>query len=65
MQKPKLFTQDGDEYREFNDAEYAQYDLDVIEFQRQSDLATAKATARQEILDRLGLTSDEVQLLLS
>jgi hypothetical protein len=65
MQKPKLFTQDGDEYREFNDAEYAQYDLDVIEFQRQSDLATAKAAARQAILDRLGLTADEAALLLS
>ena len=64
MQKPKLFTQDGDEYREFNDAEYAQYDLDVIEFQRQSDLATAKATARQSILDRLGLTAAEAELLL-
>lgn len=65
MPSPKLFAQDGDEYREFTDAEYAQHSADVVEFQRQADLATAKAAARQAILDRLGLTADEAALLLS
>ena len=65
MPSPKLFAQDGDNHREFTDAEYAQHDVDVIEFQRQTDLATVKAAARQAIWDRLGLTSDEVALLLS
>lgn len=65
MPSPKLFIQDGHEHREFTDAEYAQHAADVIEFQRQADSATAKAAARQAILDRLGLTSDEAVLILS
>lgn len=65
MPSPKLFAQDGDNHREFTDAEYAQHDADVVEFQRQADLATAKAEARQAVLDRLGLTADEAALLLS
>lgn len=65
MPSHKLFAQDGNEYSEFTDAEYAQHDVDVIEFQRQTDLATAKAAARQAILDRLGLTADEAALILS
>jgi hypothetical protein len=65
MPSPKLFAQDGDNHREFTDAEYAQHSADAVEFQRQADLATAKAAARQAILDRLGLTADEAALLLS
>jgi len=61
----KLFTQDGDNYREFTDAEYEQHATDQIEYQRQADLVTAKAAARQAVLDRLGLTADEAALLLS
>ena len=65
MQIVKLFAQDGNDYREFTDAEYAQHAADAVEFQRQADLMTAKAAARQSVLDRLGLTSDDVALLLS
>jgi hypothetical protein len=50
--------------REMNDAEFAKYQAEIA-----SDVALlseleAKATARQAILDRLGLTADEAALLL-
>jgi len=65
MPTPKLFTFDGAVLREMNDAEYAQHAADQIEYQRQAGLVTAKAAARQAVLDRLGLTADEAALLLS
>ena len=50
--------------REMNDAEFAQYEADqAAEIVRKAE-AEAKATQRQAILDRLGLTSEEARLIL-
>lgn len=51
--------------REMNAAELEQYAIDL---QRESDRAAevaAKASARQAILDRLGITNEEAKLILS
>jgi hypothetical protein len=50
--------------REMNDDEFAQYEAEQAELETLQDEAEAKATARQAILDRLGLTADEAALLL-
>jgi hypothetical protein len=53
---------------ELTDAEIAQMEADAAaaETQRQADeqAAADKATAREAILDRLGLTADEAAILL-
>ncbi len=50
--------------REMNDDEFAQYEIDQENaIKRKAELA-AKATARQALLDRLGITADEAKLLL-
>ena len=50
--------------REMNDAEFAQYQIDLAEtVAKQADIE-ARKTERQAILDRLGLTADEAKLLL-
>jgi hypothetical protein len=56
--------QDGHEAREMNDAEFAQYDLDVTANKAQQQAQAAKATQKQAVLDKLGLTADEVKVLL-
>jgi hypothetical protein len=50
--------------REMNDAEFAQYE--TIKSAQAASMAEAesKAAQRQAILDKLGLTADEAQLLL-
>jgi hypothetical protein len=50
--------------REMNAAEYAQYKLDEANTKAREAEAKAKETARQALLDRLGITADEAQLLL-
>jgi hypothetical protein len=50
--------------REMNDAEFAQYEADQATTANEQAEAEAKATARQAILNRLGLTADEAALLL-
>lgn len=50
--------------REMNDAEFAQFELDQAERATRQAEAEAKATARQAILDRLGLTAEEAALIL-
>jgi hypothetical protein len=51
--------------REMNDAEFAQYEADqAAEVVRQTE-AEAKATAKAALLERLGITQDEANLLLS
>ena len=57
--KPVIYI--GADSREMTDNELAQYEKDQIEIANQ--LAT-KAAARQAVLDKLGLTQDEVQALL-
>jgi hypothetical protein len=44
--------------------EIAQMQLDIANAKAAKAEAEAKETARQEILDRLGLTADEAKLLL-
>jgi len=50
--------------RQMNDDEFAVYQAQVEALANLKAEAEAKATARQEILDRLGLTADEAKLLL-
>ena len=65
----KLYAQIGNEVREFTEAEYAQHELDMATTKK-AETAKAKADkikadTRQVILDRLGLTTDEFQTLIS
>jgi hypothetical protein len=50
--------------RNANAEELAQMEIDAANAAAAQVEADAKATARQEILDRLGLTADEAALLL-
>jgi hypothetical protein len=50
--------------REMNDDEFAQYEADKVAYAAEKAEAEAKATARQAILDRLGLTAEEAAILL-
>ncbi len=61
---PKPMVQDGHEYREMTEAEYAQYEIDQAAAQAQATAQAAKAVARQAVLDKLGLTADEAAALL-
>ena len=60
----KPMVQDGHEYREMTEAEYAQYEIDQAAAQAQAAVEAAKAAARQAVLDKLGLTADEAAALL-
>jgi hypothetical protein len=54
-----------DEVREMNDDELALYQLSIdAEIAKEAD-AQAKATAKAALLDRLGITPEEANLLLS
>lgn len=50
--------------REMNDAEFAQFEAEETARQLAQTTAEAKTAAREAILDRLGLTSEEATLLL-
>lgn len=50
--------------REMNDAEFAQYEADQLAQAAKEAEIEAKATVRQTILDRLGITADEAAILL-
>jgi hypothetical protein len=50
--------------REMTEEEFAQYEADKATDAAKQAEAKAKATARQAILDRLGLTADEAALIL-
>jgi len=60
--KPTI--QIGDEVREMNDAELAQLELDKAEANERAKAEADKATAKQAVLTKLGLTADEVTALL-
>ena len=62
MTKP--FIQIGEEIREMTKAEHDQHLLDLAEWQAQIDAQAAKASARQAVLKKLGLTTDEAAALL-
>jgi len=50
--------------REMNDAEFAQYEIDIANATTKQAEAETKATARAAILDRIGLTADELKTIL-
>lgn len=62
MTKP--FIQIGNEIREMTKAEHDQHKLDLAEWEAQAEAQAAKAAAREALLERLGMTADEAQLLL-
>ena len=62
MTKPMTF--DGEKMREMNETELAQHEIDKAADKAEAKAQTAKATARQAVLDRLGITADEAALLL-
>jgi hypothetical protein len=61
--KPEI--QIGDEVREMNDAEFAQYEIDQAQAIKQNEADTARAKLRNETIAKLGLTADEVAALFS
>ena len=50
--------------REMNDAEFSQYQANKIAQEAAQAEADAKATAKAAILDRIGLTADELKTIL-
>ena len=50
--------------REMNDAEFAQYQADQAAQAIEQAEAEAKETAKASILDRIGLTADELKTIL-
>lgn len=62
---PKPFTLDGFELREMTDAEFAQYQLDQAEAVKAAEAQAKKDKDKAALLDRLGLTADELATLLS
>jgi len=67
MAKPivRIYTS-FDEYidREMNAAEYKVYQADQKELEAKQAEAEAKETAKAAILDRIGLTADELKTIL-
>jgi hypothetical protein len=61
---PKPMVLDGHEVREMTDTELAQHELDKAEAAAQAAAQADKASARQAVLDKLGLTADEASALL-
>ena len=51
--------------REMNDKEFAIYQRDVKEYEKEQAKAEAKATAKAALLSKLGITEEEAKLLLS
>ena len=69
MATEKLYATIGTEVREFTEAEYAQHELDMSAV-KEAETAKAKtdkikAEKRQIILDRLGITNEELLEILS
>ncbi len=60
----KLFRQIGDEKVEYTEDEYVQFELDKIETKRLADEVKATELKKQAILDRIGLTADELKTIL-
>jgi acetolactate synthase small subunit len=50
--------------RELNDAELKAHNEQLAQIQAEKEAEEAKATARAEILNRLGITADEAAILL-
>ena len=54
----------GDEVRDMTAAELVQVAADKAEAETQAAALAAKAIARQALLEKLGITEEEAQLLL-
>jgi hypothetical protein len=69
MTKPmvRIHNTETDEIidREMNAAEFAQYKAQQVQAEAQAIELELKATAKTELLNRLGITAEEAQLLLS
>jgi hypothetical protein len=50
--------------REMNDAEFAQFEIDKLEATTRAAAEAAKAEQKAALLERLGITAEEAQLLL-
>ena len=50
--------------REMTDEEFLQYQSDLAKFESEKQAEQAKKDARQALLNRLGITEEEAQLLL-
>jgi hypothetical protein len=50
--------------RDMTESELAQLEIDKAEAEAQAAALAAKATARQALLEKLGITEEEAQLLL-
>ena len=64
MTTDKKLHQDGDDVREYTNAEYAQAATDLAAAQVLSDKVAQAATDKAALLTRLGLTADEFKTLL-
>ena len=67
MSRPLVTIYDADGLfvtREMNDDEFAQFEIDVANTQAKEAEAKAKENAKAAILDRIGLTADELQTIL-
>ena len=62
MTKPNIF--DGQNERQMTDTEHEQWLLDATEAEAQAEAQLVKVAARQAVLDKLGLTTDEAAALL-
>lgn len=57
-------TQDGNVVRPMNDEELQNFKLLEKDIERQNKILQDKENARQAVLDKLGLTTDEAAALL-
>lgn len=60
----KLYKQIGEEVVEFTEADYAQLERDNEEATQLKKDAEAKLASRAKIIEKLGLTEDEIAVLL-
>jgi hypothetical protein len=63
MKNPNI--QIGEQIRPMTDAEYAQWQADQAEAETKAQTEADKATTKEAVLAKLGLTVDEVTALLS
>lgn len=63
----KIHNSETDEIieREMNEEELAQHEADMAAIEAAKTAEVAKATAKAELLERLGITEAEAKLLLS
>jgi hypothetical protein len=67
MKKPmvRIYTGNGEFIdREMNNDEFAQYEIDQAAEKAKKAKAEAKEIAKAAILDRIGLTADELKTIL-